>query len=587
MKYLIRTWFVLAFVCLSFVSVAHTTHAATLFFSPSSGSYAVGKTFTVNVLVGSADQAANAYSGTITYPTDKLEMTAIGKGGTIVSLWVREPSFSAGSANFEGITLNPGYTGGAGRMVSLTFKAKAVGSAVIRFSAGSVLANDGSGTSILKGMGSATFTITGPEVKPPVPVPPKPPTKPTPPPPPLPPAPVVVVEVPAAPLISSTSHPDSTQWYPLNSATFAWDLQKGVDGAKYLVDQDPASDPGTVSAGLFSSSTLPNVGDGIWYFHLRVHNQGGWSAVSSFKFQIDAKIPDSFTISEVLPSDANRTTKAFTFNAVDSGSGIDHYEIQIDDGAVVNWVDDGTHIYHVSDMGVGVHALRAKAIDKAGNFLETAVNFTVEGLVAPQITEYPRSPVSGDELVLKGTATPNSKVTIWVQKEQGQPYSRDITSDLQGRFAFIASETLELATYKVWATASDAFGNVSVPSETITLLVKAPPFNVWAGIKSFLLNNRCILTISLLLLILLILICKYILLKKKLKRNAKDAKEALQLALVPLKEDVLGQITAFEKAKTERALTTEENATLEKFKQDLINTENYIRERIEVIEKRK
>jgi len=189
----------LTIVCGSLLFATQTTHAATLYFSPASGSYAVGKIFTVNVMVASTDQAANAYSGTITYPTDKLVLTAIGKGGSIVSIWVQNASFSGGRANFEGITLNPGYKGDGGRIVSLTFRAKAAGTAAVRFSAGSVLANDGEGTDILTGMGSAAFTIIVPEAKPIIP--------PTPPP-----APVEAVQIPAIPLITQAPPFDIWAW---------------------------------------------------------------------------------------------------------------------------------------------------------------------------------------------------------------------------------------------------------------------------------------------------------------------------------------------------------------------------------------
>jgi len=58
-----------------------TVQAATLYFSPSSGSHAVGDTFSVNVYVSSADQAMNAASGIITFPQDKLEVTSLSKTG--------------------------------------------------------------------------------------------------------------------------------------------------------------------------------------------------------------------------------------------------------------------------------------------------------------------------------------------------------------------------------------------------------------------------------------------------------------------------------------------------------------------------
>lgn len=137
--------------------------AATLTFSPSSGSYGAGQDLTVNVYVSSADQAMNAVSGTISFPANRLSVVSISKTNSIISLWTADPTFSNsdGSVNFEGIVLNPGFTGNNGKVISITFRALSAGNANMDFDSGSVLANDGSGTSIPTTLGSADFTITG------------------------------------------------------------------------------------------------------------------------------------------------------------------------------------------------------------------------------------------------------------------------------------------------------------------------------------------------------------------------------------------------------------------------------------------
>ena len=96
-------------------------------FSPSSGEYAVGGVFSVSVYVSSADQAMNAASGAISFPPDKLEVISLSKTGSIFTLWVQEPLFSnsSGAVNFEGIALNPGFTGIGGKLITVNFKAKA------------------------------------------------------------------------------------------------------------------------------------------------------------------------------------------------------------------------------------------------------------------------------------------------------------------------------------------------------------------------------------------------------------------------------------------------------------------------------
>jgi hypothetical protein len=76
-------------------------------------------------------------------------------------LWAEEPSFSnaEGSVHFEGVALSPGFNGPSGKVITVFFKAKALGSASLNFSSASVLANDGKGTNILTGTGKADYAI--------------------------------------------------------------------------------------------------------------------------------------------------------------------------------------------------------------------------------------------------------------------------------------------------------------------------------------------------------------------------------------------------------------------------------------------
>ncbi len=138
-----------------------TAHAATLSLSPSGGNYTVGKTISVRVLVGSGGQSINAVSGAVSFSNDTLTLSSISKSG-IITLWAQDPTYSngAGSASFQGVILN-GYSGGAGTVVTLNFKAKAEGSATVSISGSgsSVLLNDGAGTNVLSGTSGASFSI--------------------------------------------------------------------------------------------------------------------------------------------------------------------------------------------------------------------------------------------------------------------------------------------------------------------------------------------------------------------------------------------------------------------------------------------
>lgn len=156
------------------------SNAASLYFSPSSGSYYKGDTFQISLFVNSSDQAMNAAQATVSFPTDKISVISVSTRNSIFSLMVESPTFSNvnGSAGFSGIVLNPGYTGKSGRLVTINFSAKTLGKATITVGGAQVLANDGVGTNILTGRGSATVNIIEkPKVEPKPEV--KPETKPT------------------------------------------------------------------------------------------------------------------------------------------------------------------------------------------------------------------------------------------------------------------------------------------------------------------------------------------------------------------------------------------------------------------------
>ncbi len=135
--------------------------AATLRVVPARISAVAGETVAVTIAVTSSDQAMNATEGVLKFPTDLLQVASVSKGGSVLGLWVQEPSFSnsAGTVNFEGVALNPGYTGSNGTVLTVTFRVRAEGSANLSIVGASVLANDGSGTEILTGTQGGVVSI--------------------------------------------------------------------------------------------------------------------------------------------------------------------------------------------------------------------------------------------------------------------------------------------------------------------------------------------------------------------------------------------------------------------------------------------
>jgi hypothetical protein len=575
----------LVILILAFTPIANVFAAtASLYLSPSSRSYNVGEAFSVSVYVSSTEVSMNAAAGSITFPTDKLEVTSLNKAGSVMSLWVQEPSYSNGSGivNFEGIVLNPGYKGSGGKLIAINFRAKSAGVANVSFSSGSILANDGMGTNILSGLGSADYTIGVTESEPePEPTPePEPASDPTPdidesvdPTP----EPSASVNLPFAPTVISSTHPDQEKWYKDSDPAFSWSIPSGITGVNVLADQNKYSNPGTSSDGMIRQQTYSNVEDGVWYFHIRFRNSEGWGPVTHYKFQIDTVEPEFLTITEFDREDSTIQQVPFIFDADDLGSGLDHYEMQVDNGVFIPWHNDGVHTYETPLLSAGGHSLFVKVFDRAGNFVGALADFTIEAVQTPVITSVPSLLEVGDLLVVKGDAIPNIEIDMWVQKgEDIQIYKTE--TDNYGNFKIIIDDRLKAGNYTIWTQATNQFGAKSDMSAKVSVEIKRTSmfdFATWP--KSFM--------ISIIILLIIIVgqaiflwrsihkLAKY---KFSVQNELKDVQVVMGDAFQKLKADMKNQIGSMQKAKTKAEREAEEDRIMKNLSRKIRNTEKEI-----------
>lgn len=420
--------------------------AATLSFSPVSGEYAVGKTLSVSVYVGSADQAMNATSGIISFPQDKLEVTSLSKTGSIFTLWVQEPLFSnsAGTINFEGIVLNPGFTGATGKVITINFKIKTAGVALLNFSSGSALANDGKGTNILASLGNAQFSLGGA-----APTIPESTT------------PSISSGAPSAPQISSPTHPDPNKWYAKKDAKFTWPVPAGITGVRLLVGKIPRAIPTVTYAPAISEKEITNLTDGIWYFNVQLRNASGWGEISHFRFQIDTQSPKPFIIKFIDGNETKNPRPTVVFDTTDSLSGINYYKIKIGEGDFFSVAPEivKANPYTLPLQNPGKRNILVQAFDKAENYSVNTEEFTIEPLQAPVFTEYPKELQSDEILKVSGESKyPNSQIIIWLQREKDDQKSFTVQSDQNGKFTFTADEKLRDGIYQLWAEVIDSRG---------------------------------------------------------------------------------------------------------------------------------
>ena len=334
-----------------FFLLPSATLAATLGFSPANTTVGTGSTVTAVVVVTSTDQAMNAISGTISFPSDILQVVSISKANSVLSLWVQEPMFSNadGTISFSAVVPNPGYTGSRGQVLSIQFGGRKQGTATVTFSPSSqVLANDGNGTDILTASSAATIAITA-AAAPPAPAPSS-----------------SSANVDLLARITSSTHPDQAQWYNLSHVLFDWTNAQGVSAVRLGYDKNADGKPNVLYNDPISHKEL-DLSDGIWYFHVQQKDSGGWGPISTYRVQIDTVPPLPFTVifpyGTTTPFGSTITTQ---FTAHDDLSGIDKYQVAVDGTELAATVDEGNRPYTVSG-DPGTHMLLVRAYDKAGN----------------------------------------------------------------------------------------------------------------------------------------------------------------------------------------------------------------------------
>jgi hypothetical protein len=107
--------------------------------------------------------------------------------------------------------------------------------------------------------------------------------------------------------------------------------------------------------------------------------EGGSAERVSFpeKYMDDITPPSLTIIAPFNSSTINSSPMAVIWNGTDVGSGIDHYEVRLDEG--VWWVNEASQTsYTFSGLKDGRHTVYIKAFDKIGNTNQRLVTFTVD-----------------------------------------------------------------------------------------------------------------------------------------------------------------------------------------------------------------
>jgi len=456
MKYFCTIFFVLFF----FAFPSFAAPNASLFLSPSIGTYPIGEVFTVSVNINTNGEMISTAEGNIAFNNSELEVAAISRDGSILTSWDTEPSFSneEGIVHFSGLTAE-GFTGENGKILSISFKALKNKQSTVHFATGAaIIAADGLGTNILSSMDAGRYELTPKEVVPSL---------------------VAMADASSTPIteatstppvpfiVTSSTHSDSTRSYATTTAILEWKWEDDTSSVAFSFDDKPTTTPKKTYTSPVTKKVFKDLKDGVYFFHIKRTDETGTSTLVHYRVGIDTVVPESFTITEAALPDAY----GFNFTATDSGSGIEKYDVRIDEGTENSWIDDGGHVYKPSGLSSGTHTIKAKAIDLAGNFIEQSFPFTVAVVDVPEFSEKPKDVTVGDLIILRFKSMEKGSVRVVSVTDTGIKSEGIATKDADGTFSFPVVSKAVKGTYTVYAIGI-VKGVESAPSEKIVITVR-------------------------------------------------------------------------------------------------------------------
>ncbi len=328
-------------------AMAAPAEAASFSITPNTGTYAVGSTFDVTVVLDTQGQSVNAVQMQLSFPADKLQLVSPSVGNSIIEIYTSPPRYdnAAGEVSIVGGIPN-GINVKNGLLAKLTFRVRSLGTANLRFTGESqALLNDGNGTNVLNNNSGATFKLE------------------------LPPS--------QGPVVLSSTHPDQEAWYRNNNVSLSWDAGlPAAEGYSYTISDNATDVPDDVPESTNTSVDYKSVGDGLHYFHIKALREGRWGGVTHYTIRIDTTPPGAFEII-VIPGVRTFVTKpVLQFVTSDSLSGFDKFEIKVvplkvdgrtsadTEGELFTEAQD---LYQTPELLYGTYEIIVRAYDKAGN----------------------------------------------------------------------------------------------------------------------------------------------------------------------------------------------------------------------------
>ena len=387
--------------------------------------------------------------------------------------------------------------------------------------------------------------------------------------------------LPPAPEVNSPTHPDQNTWYADNNPEIQWKLLSDISGVSFALDDKPDTDPGNRSDGIIESKVFENTPDGEYYFHIKYQNKVGWGKTTTRKVLIDSTPPSLTGVQIDNGGDPTNPTPILRFKSVDETSGIAEYKLYLDTTPADAKADEFTNgQYRFPPLLPGKHNIDLTIADKANNAASTSLDFIVDPLKAPIISDMEKVITTKDELIIQGTSFyPQVTIQISIAIKDKDPIVLETKTDDQGGWNYIYEDGLGKGAYEVWAKVIDDRGAQSLNSSKRILTVISPSL-----IESYGWLIILVLTIIIVLLGLFIFFLyeSFKRERERITREVREAKLRLSEIFTALKEEV---DELMELADKKAGLSESERRVKEKLQEALNISQEFLDKELEDVEK--
>jgi hypothetical protein len=323
--------------------------------------------------------------------------------------------------------------------------------------------------------------------------------------------------------------------------------------------------------------------DGVMYMAVQFKNASGWGAISRYKFQIDSQPPESLKASFPDGSVTTNQTPAVLVLAEDALSGLHAITMSIDNGQPTEYPIDSTNLYRLPKQNSGNHTVVINAVDNAGNISTVSLDYTIQTINPPVITEYTKKVDFDNKFKVVGATYPQSTVEVTLTDSDGIVSSTKVPTNETGVFTLLWDKKLDSGVYEMRARVFDGRGSVSDYTENRVIIVERM---ILVRFGIFVMNW---LSVILIIIIATLMVCgtlwyalvQFARFRRRVRRNLAEVENTLHVNVKALRSDTEEFHDVLVKAERKRELTREETAILKKFKKRLQITEKEIEQKLE------